>query len=95
MPIWVLMLIGAAVCSYVSTTVLSRNNPGEPIGWWRPPSIAPMGHLGFLAASVALAWLGGSFAAETPLMEWGYLLAALMVAVPWLLVRARHNRAVG
>lgn len=95
MPIWVVLLAAAGVCSFISTTVLIRNNPQERVGWFRPPSVSPRGHLGFLAAAVALAWLGGSYAADTPLGDWAYFLAAATVFIPWTMLRMRHNRAIG
>ena len=95
MPIWAVLLAAAGVCSYISTTVLIRNNPRQRLGWFRRPPVSPKGHLGFLAAAFPLAWLGGSYAAETPLGDWAYLLAAAMVFLPWAVLRLRHNRAIG
>ncbi len=94
-PWWVLGLAVAGVCSWISATILARNNPDTQLGWFRSPPIAPLSQLAFLGASVATAWLAGSYAAETPLGGWGFPLAGLAVFVPWALVRRAHNRQVG
>jgi hypothetical protein len=95
LPWWTLLLVGSAVCSWVSITVLARNNPAERLSWFRSPPVAPLSQLWFLAASVGCAWLGGSYAAETAAGGWGYPLAAICVLVPWAWVRSVHNRQVG
>ncbi|HPV78695.1 MAG: hypothetical protein IPI13_06240 [Actinomycetales bacterium] len=95
LPWWTLFVLAAAACSWISVTVLARNNPGERLSWFRSPTVAPLSQLWFLAASVACAWLGGSYAADTALGGWAYPIAALAVLVPWALVRAGHNRHVG
>ncbi len=93
-PWWVGLLLVAAVCSWVSVTVLARNNPDERLGWFRSPAATPLSQLWFLAAAVACAWLGGSFAAETLIGGWGYPIAALALLIPWGIVRSGHNRQV-
>jgi hypothetical protein len=95
LPWWILLLVGSAFCSWVSVTILARNNPTDRLSWFRSPPVAPLSQLWFLAASVALAWLGGSYAADTTVGGWGFPMAALCVLVPWALVRSQHNRQIG
>lgn len=94
-PWWVVFLAVAALTSWISATILVRNNPTERLGWFRSPPVAPLSQLWFLAASVAAAWLGGSYAAETVLEAWAYPLAGGVVLAPWAVVRSEHNRHVG
>ena len=95
LPWWLLVLAGGAIFSWVSVTILVRNIPDERLGWFRTPAVAPLSQLWFLAASVSCAWLGASYAAESPIGGWAYPLAALAVLTPWVLVRQRHNRQLG
>lgn len=55
----------------------------------------PVAFVFILGAGVATGWLAGSFASEGALGPWGYLVGALGVLVPWVVVRVRHNRQVG
>lgn len=92
MPWWLVLLGVAAVFSWISVTLLIRNNPDEELGWFRSPSVAPLSQVWFLGGGVACAWLGGSYAADTPMGGWAYPLAALVVLLPWGIVRWGHNR---
>ena len=48
MPWWLVLLGVAAVFSWISVTILIRNNPDEELGWFRSPSVAPLSQVWFL-----------------------------------------------
>ena len=93
MPSWVLLLVLAAVLTWVAATLLARVNPGEPIPVVGSPPVVPGLFLLLLCGAVVCGWLAGSYASEGPLGPGGYLVGALGVATPWGLVVLRHNRA--
>lgn len=94
MPIWVVFFAVALVTTWIAVTLLSKVNEGERIPVVGSPPVVPGTFLGFLCAGVACAWLAASYASESVLGVYGYLVGALGLAVPWVVVVVRHNRAL-
>ncbi len=92
MPVWVLLLAVAVACAWVAATLLSKVNPDDPIPFVGSPPVVPGMFISIFGAGVATGWLAGSLASEGVLGPWGYLVGALGVLVPWVVVRYRHNR---
>jgi len=95
MPVWVVLLVAAVACTWAAATLLAKVNPDDPIPVVGSPPVVPVAFVFILGAGVATGWLAGSFASEGALGPWGYLVGALGVLVPWVVVRVRHNRQVG
>jgi len=57
--------------------------------------VVPATFVFLLGGGVATGWLAASIASESVLGPWGYVVSALGVFVPWVVVRLRHNREVG
>lgn len=94
MPIWVVFLLASLVTTWIAVTLLSKVNEGIRIPVVGSPPAVPGLFLGFLCAGVACGWLAASFASESVLGVYGYLVGALGLALPWVVVVVRHNRAL-
>jgi len=92
MPVWVFLLAASVAVVWVAATLLSKLNPDDPIPLLGSPPVVPAWFILILGGGVALGWLAGSFASEGVLGPWGYLVGALGVLVPWVVVGGQHNR---
>ena len=95
MPVWVVFLLVSAAFTWAAVTLLSKVNPADPIPFVGSPPVVPATFVFLLGGGVATGWLASSIASESLLGPWGYVVGALGVFVPWVVVRLRHNREVG
>ncbi|MEP6797815.1 MAG: hypothetical protein ABI890_06700 [Lapillicoccus sp.] len=94
MPIWVVFLAVSLLTTWVAVSLLSKVNEGVRIPVVGSPPVVPGTFLVLFGAGVACAWLAGSYASESLLGPYGYLVGALGLAVPWTVVVVRHNRSL-
>ncbi len=95
MPVWELLLVVSIAFTWVGATLLAKVNPHDRIPFVGSPPVVPTPFIFILCGGVTSGWLAGSFASESVLGSFGYLVGALGVLVPWVVVRFRHNREVG